>query len=93
MQNIKTLSAMIGQNVEIQRLSHRGNSRRVVGAGIISNVSEIRSADGLAAVGAVVVFADGKRVRLSKNAERRRLVAAKPSVFAAENTFGKSDEK
>jgi hypothetical protein len=75
MQDVKTLSAMIGQNVEIQRLSHRGNSRRVVGAGIISDVAEIRSADGLA-VGAVVGFADGKRLRLSKNAERRRLVAA-----------------
>jgi hypothetical protein len=76
MQDVKTLSAMIGQNVEIQRLSQRGNSRRVVGAGIISDVFEIRSADGLATVGAVVVFADGKRIRLCKNAERRRLVAA-----------------
>jgi hypothetical protein len=93
MQNIKTLSAMIGQNVEIQRLSHRGNSRRVVCAGIISDVSEIRSADGLATVGAVVVFADGQRVRLSKSAERRRLVAAKPSILGLKNTFGKFDEK
>jgi hypothetical protein len=76
MQDVKTLSAMIGKNVEIQQLSHSGNSRRVVGAGIISDVSEIRSADGLATVGAVVGFADGKRIRLSKNAERRRLVIA-----------------
>jgi len=76
MQDVKTLSAMIGKPVEIQRLSHSGNSRRVVGAGIISDVSEIRSADGLVTVGAVVGFADGKRIQLSKNAERRRLVIA-----------------
>ena len=74
MQDIKTLSVMIGQDVEVQRLSHSGNSRRVVGAGIVSDVSEIRSADGLTAVGAVVEFADGKRIQLHKNAERRRLV-------------------
>ena len=74
MQDMKTLSVMIGQNVDVQRISHSGNSRRVVYTGTVADVSEIRSADELTTVGAVVGFADGKRIQLRKNADRRRLV-------------------